>query len=737
VRGLKAGIDHPPDSQPGSQPKVHDAKSLAFRRGLRAAIALPGVLALVDWLSGGDIILALFAAFGAFALVALADFGGPPRVRVTAYLGATLIGAALVVLGTIVSGNAWVAGIVTLIVVFVIMQVAAFGGAWSMGMFGTTLAYVLSATLEASASDIPTRVVGWVIGGLVATVMALVCWPVYERPALWSLAADALRAAAQLVRAGGQGAMRVDAQRAMRELRAGYAKAPYRPAGPAVRDRAFIALMEGAERLIELEPPTVEDPIGHEGDALRTATADLLDAAADLVLDPTAPTPDPRVVDDARSAHRAALGTWAGESLRAGTPPADVLARLQGGWWPRVASFIAISLAADAVIGRGGTPLDDEVAATLQTPVEDAGGRVARAQRVLRVNLDFGSIRFRNAVRTAVGLAIAIFIADLADLDHAFWVGLATLSVLRSNALATGRTAVQAIGGTVAGFVLVFVFFGVFDAGPTEEWIALPIASFLAAYAPSAISFLVGQASFTVAIVLLFDVIEPEGWRTGIVRVEDIAIGAAVSLLVGLLLWPRGAVGMLRRVLGAHLRNDADYLDAAMRGIVTDDRAPADACCLRALDSARRVGDAYDDLLAAPGTLPPSHESWGALAASARRVQGAADLLRTQAQLGFLIGPFPDAAEALQAESNALSVALRADAAALEAGRAAEAMRAEPTDRRRRAEAEALGSWGGTDAGVVSAAIGVVWVGEVLHSTDLAVRHAAEAITAVEPQPQS
>jgi hypothetical protein len=64
-------------------------------------------------------------------------------------------------------------------------------------------------------------------------------------------------------------------------------------------------------------------------------------------------------------------------------------------------------------------------------------------------------------------------------------------------------------------------------------------------------------------------------------------------------------------------------------------------------------------------------------------------------------------------------------------------MRAEPTDRRRRAEAEALGSWGGTDAGVVSAAIGVVWVGEVLHSTDLAVRHAAEAITAVEPQPQS
>ena len=128
------------------------------------------------------------------------------------------------------------------------------------------------------------------------------------------------------------------------------------------------------------------------------------------------------------------------------------------------------------------------------------------------------------------------------------------LSVLRSNALATGRTAVQAVGGTVAGFLIVLVFFGIFDAGTTAEWVALPVASFLAAYAPSAISFVVGQASFTVAIVLLFDIIDPEGWRTGVVRVEDIAIGAAVSLVVGLLLWPRGAVGMLRRVLGAHLR---------------------------------------------------------------------------------------------------------------------------------------------------------------------------------------
>jgi uncharacterized membrane protein YccC len=348
------------------------------------------------------------------------------------------------------------------------------------------------------------------------------------------------------------------------------------------------------------------------------------------------------------------------------------------------------------------------------------------------VNVDLGSIRFRNAVRTSVGLALAVLVADLASLDHAFWVGLAALSVLRSNALATGRTAVQAIGGTCLGFVVVYVFFGTFDAGTTAEWIALPIAAFLAAFAPSAISFLIGQASFTVAIVLLFDVIEPEGWRTGVVRVEDIAIGAGVSLAVGLLLWPRGAVGMLRRVLGENLRADADYFDAAMRGIAGGSESMRQHTCDQSVDSSRRVGDIYDDLLAVPGTLPPGHEVWAAIAASARHVQGAGDLLTAQAKLGFCIDARPDSVAVLEGESDALTARLRADADALEAAAAAPpAVPPEAVARRRATQVAALESWGGHDDAQVSAILGIVWAGEVLHSTDLAVRHAGDAVAQV------
>src|SRR4029077_18517504 len=119
--------------------------------------------------------------------------------------------------------------------------------------------------------------------------------------------------------------------------------------------------------------------------------------------------------------------------------------------------------------------------------------------------------------------------------------------------------------------------------------------------------------------------------------VEDIAIGAGVSLVVGLLLWPRGAVGLLRSVLGAHLRADADYLDVSMAALAGESAKDPVACRTHARDTARRVADAYDDLLAAPGTLPPGHEAWGAIAGAARRVQAASDLLGAQRELGFVI----------------------------------------------------------------------------------------------------
>ena len=140
---------------------------------------------------------------------------------------------------------------------------------------------------------------------------------------------------------------------------------------------------------------------------------------------------------------------------------------------------------------------------------------------------------FQNSVRGAAGLAIAVFIAQRTGLQHGFWVVLGTLSVLRSNALGTGWSIVSALAGTAVGIVvgaLLVIGIGTHEA---VLWGVLPVALLLAAYAPRAISFAAGQAGFTVVLFILFNIIQPVGWRVGVVRVEDVAIGFAISLGVG------------------------------------------------------------------------------------------------------------------------------------------------------------------------------------------------------------
>src|SRR6185437_1314544 len=154
---------------------------------------------------------------------------------------------------------------------------------------------------------------------------------------------------------------------------------------------------------------------------------------------------------------------------------------------------------------------------------------------------DLRSVWFRNSLRGAVGLALAVAVAEATGVAHGFWVVLGTLSVLRSNATGTGATALRALVGTVVGFVVgSLVMVGVGDHFGVL-WALLPLAVLLSGFAPAAVSFPAGQAAFTVLVVILFNIIDPTGWKVGLTRVEDVAIGCGVSVVVGFLFWPRGA----------------------------------------------------------------------------------------------------------------------------------------------------------------------------------------------------
>jgi hypothetical protein len=138
-------------------------------------------------------------------------------------------------------------------------------------------------------------------------------------------------------------------------------------------------------------------------------------------------------------------------------------------------------------------------------------------------------------------------------------------------------------------------------------WVLLPIAILIAGFAPAAISFAAGQAAFTVTLVILYNIIAPAGWHVGLLRVEDIALGCLVSLVVGLLFWPRGAGAALGLALAEAYTDSAAYLVSAVRfGMGRCDPAiptppPPDAEAARAAAAARRLDDTFRNFLAERG----------------------------------------------------------------------------------------------------------------------------------------
>src|SRR5262245_8729515 len=238
------------------------------------------------------------------------------------------------------------------------------------------------------------------------------------------------------------------------------------------------------------------------------------------------------------------------------------------------------------------------------------------------------SVWLQNSVRGAVALAVSVFIAQSLSLQHGFWVVLGTLSVLRSNALSTGWSILSALGGTAVGIVVGALLVVAIGTHHVALWAGLPLAVLLAAYAPRAISFAAGQAGFTVTLLVLFNIIQPVGWSVGVVRVEDVAIGFAVSLGIGLLFWPRGAGALVRGDLADAFARGADYFAATMRELAMGGEASETARAARSADvAADRLDDVFRQYLAERSATRINVEDAAALVGGAGRVRRAAQSL--------------------------------------------------------------------------------------------------------------
>jgi hypothetical protein len=160
----------------------------------------------------------------------------------------------------------------------------------------------------------------------------------------------------------------------------------------------------------------------------------------------------------------------------------------------------------------------------------DLAGKVGSAQSDAMPSAFLG-----NAFCAGAAMGLAVLIARLLGLHHAFWVVLGVAPVLSMRNIPPVCTFWHQQAGTLFGFLVGAVVVATVGAHQLWYWIALPCAVFVSAYLSSAVGFTVGQAGFTAFAMVLFCLLAPLQREVGIVRIEDIAIGGAISLLVAAL----------------------------------------------------------------------------------------------------------------------------------------------------------------------------------------------------------
>jgi uncharacterized membrane protein YccC len=215
---------------------------------------------------------------------------------------------------------------------------------------------------------------------------------------------------------------------------------------------------------------------------------------------------------------------------------------------------------------------------------------------------------------------------------------LGTLSVLRTSAGATGSTALRALGGTAAGFVVGAALLVGIGTGPVALWTSLVIAVLVAAYTPGTAPFVVGQAAFTVTVVVLFNLLVPSGWQVGLLRVEDVAIGCAVSVVAGALFWPRGASGLVGDNLADAFRAGAAHLADATAWVLGGTKH-AQGVVAAATAASIRLDDAVRLYLAEQGSKRLARDDLRTLTMSVLRLRLTAQSLASLPGLSAARGP--------------------------------------------------------------------------------------------------
>jgi uncharacterized membrane protein YccC len=615
----------------------HDAEYTALRKALRATVtACVGFF--VCRYGFGDVVMATYALFSAIAIGALSDVFGPPAVRTRVYLGALPVAAGLVTLGTVLAAHLWTAVLGMLLVGFAVAY-AGVGGPRLVGLAnGMQLFYILPCFPPYDPHTLPDRLIGLAIGFGLVMMADRVLLP-ESAPARYdaaiAAAVDMVAGFLQAVRehpGTRQFELRTMTGQALRQLQLAGVALNQRPTGPGRRDRG-LTHAAGLVRIIGARTAVLEElPCGPDAPPVAII-AELLGAVGELLnqtslaLRGLGPAPTVGALTELIDEYLRRRADWVAHRDGRTDPPDGLRASV---------AALAIAEAALALVAatRAATgAVADTEPGVLPSTAWYVRASVPKlwAERLL-ADLTPRSVYLQNALRLALGLAVARTAVDVLHLSHGLWVLLATLTLMRTTLVASGTALLPAFCGTLIGAALAAGLLTVVGGHATVYAIVLPVVMLVAFTAGSVFGPLYGQAGFTVVVAAAFAQLAPVSATLAGARLLDVVAGGLIGTAIGASVWPRGGAGELRRIAERALRTGADELVAtvdAIGGIRPAARPPRPP---RASRLNLLFEHTYSQYRTEPGHTDEQSDDadWMVVLAVLRRMSGEAELLTSR-----------------------------------------------------------------------------------------------------------
>lgn len=524
---------------------------------LRASLALVTPVAAAQL--GGRPELGLLPGLAAFNL-ALADNQSPYRLRAVLLGAGTALMTAAAFIGTLVSSRPWFAGLLMGLVAAGAGFARALGQtATSLGLCAWVLFLMSALASPTTPSMAPLHAALVAAGGVWATMLSFVLWPLHPYQPLYRKVAAAWEAVADLIAAAGAPprstravgpealgsqlpalttAVRTAVDDALGAL--GARRAASQGSNPV--EEATLLLTRSAARLaasaqaldVALETAQKRSGFQAAAPAVAKATASIETAAravaTALALGGSGFPPDEVESHIGSAAGRVDALAWPGGAPRRlgsnATAIHGVLISLQEAVGHlRAAADALHQLRHPPAAGRlvPGTPLG--IAETLH-----------ESGKALRQHLTPDSMYFRYAVRVGLASSAGVALYTALYLPRGYWIVLTLLVILQPDFGGTWQRAVQRVLGTAAG------------AAAGAILMALSLGSILLdlLLAASCFGFMLflrrryslAVVFITIMLVLLFETMMPVNWEIAAFRLFDTLLGGALALGAGYALWP-------------------------------------------------------------------------------------------------------------------------------------------------------------------------------------------------------